>query len=352
MLRISGTSGAVLWLTFGWAVACSSSQQLGTKDDAVVAGGGAKATTSIGGKNGQSGGASQAAGAAGASEQPQGGMDTEAGAGGESGQSQGGTSGQPQGGTGNEAGAGGASGQPQGGTGNEAGAGGTSGQPQGGTAGGGSTPCEGTLDEVSRAWGVECPASDCEARAWATCEKLPAEVKSSRSKHCTFSRSDLIRANEITLDLGNGRGKSCYYESNHLVHAAAWGVGPLYCNATSAQITAGAPIVCGSGGTIFNLPATTLCDRTSFNGAAGASQGGAGGAGSGNSAGAPSSPEAKCLNRFADVCQPCCAAQAPDCTDKPDGYPGYDCTPLATTDNIYYDYCTCSCSGGNWRCAC
>jgi hypothetical protein len=42
----------------------------------------------------------------------------------------------------------------------------------------------------------------------------------------------------------------------------------------------------------------------------------------------------------------CCAKTPPDCTNKPDGYPGFGCTPGKQS------FCSCNCSGGTWICGC
>lgn len=54
-----------------------------------------------------------------------------------------------------------------------------------------------------------------------------------------------------------------------------------------------------------------------------------------------------CIDRFGGN-QParCCPDPPPDCTSKPDGYPGYACVPPPAS------FCSCSCQGGMWQCAC
>ncbi|HVW24923.1 MAG TPA: hypothetical protein VHC69_06105 [Polyangiaceae bacterium] len=42
----------------------------------------------------------------------------------------------------------------------------------------------------------------------------------------------------------------------------------------------------------------------------------------------------------------CCPVPPPDCTNKPDGYPGYGCTPAPRS------FCSCTCEGGKWSCGC
>lgn len=71
---------------------------------------------------------------------------------------------------------------------------------------------------------------------------------------------------------------------------------------------------------------------------------------------------AQCLNLLYSPAklQACCPDSAPpDCSTKPDGYPGFGCTPNCAQ---YPDagfpcsgagsYCTCSCQGGSWQCGC
>jgi hypothetical protein len=55
------------------------------------------------------------------------------------------------------------------------------------------------------------------------------------------------------------------------------------------------------------------------------------------------------LNAFHDGGPPvarCCPDPAPDCTNEPDGYPGYFCV---SRDN---QYCSCSCQQHAWSCGC
>jgi hypothetical protein len=73
-------------------------------------------------------------------------------------------------------------------------------------------------------------------------------------------------------------------------------------------------------------------------------------------------PEGQCLNLLyhPPVYEPCCPDPAPpDCSDKPEGYPGFMCVPNceAYPDagypcSIGGSYCTCKCSGGKWACFC
>jgi hypothetical protein len=58
-------------------------------------------------------------------------------------------------------------------------------------------------------------------------------------------------------------------------------------------------------------------------------------------------PTLLCRDAFAGgVLRLCCPDPAPDCTDKPDGYPGYEC--VLREDQ----FCSCMCSRGQWWCGC
>ncbi len=43
---------------------------------------------------------------------------------------------------------------------------------------------------------------------------------------------------------------------------------------------------------------------------------------------------------------PCCPDPVPDCSDKPDPYPGFFCTPRDAP------YCSCNCQQHTWTCGC
>ena len=53
-----------------------------------------------------------------------------------------------------------------------------------------------------------------------------------------------------------------------------------------------------------------------------------------------------CMNSFSGMPEPCCPKTPPDCSTKPDGYPGYGCTPSPGS------FCSCTCEGGQWLCGC
>ncbi|HEX4339451.1 MAG TPA: hypothetical protein VH062_26275 [Polyangiaceae bacterium] len=55
----------------------------------------------------------------------------------------------------------------------------------------------------------------------------------------------------------------------------------------------------------------------------------------------------QCANSFSSgELTPCCTEGGLDCTGKPDGYPGFGCTPGAGS------FCSCTCYGGVSRCGC
>jgi len=67
--------------------------------------------------------------------------------------------------------------------------------------------------------------------------------------------------------------------------------------------------------------------------------------------GIPCGPDAahapQCRNSFASgQLTPCCSTEMTDCTGKPDGWPGFGCTPGEGS------FCSCTCSAGGWSCGC
>jgi len=102
--------------------------------------------------------------------------------------------------------------------------------------------------------------------------------------------------------------------------------------------------------------AATGCDSSL---APGAGTGGSGGQGTGGTgaeqadAGGGQSGDAGrvCHDLFADpsgASPPvaCCPDPEPDCSQEPDGYPGYHCV------SIENEFCSCSCQAGQWSCGC
>lgn len=225
---------------------------------------------------------------------------------------------------------------------------GSPGAQAGGPAG---ASCTGSLAAVNRALEPTCPVSLCEARAWAaTSCSSPSGVLGASEQYCADRKT-------ISFDLGDGVTKTCVYTTKALTapnggiiinigSAAADGdlVGVLvtdvrerFCEGASKTISAG------------ELPATVCtnslrpsCQRATNSGDAGASNGDAGASNSG----APEEPVRACFDNLSGTCQPCCPASPPDCSDKPDGYPGYGCSPS------WGSYCSCSCNRGQWICPC
>jgi hypothetical protein len=55
----------------------------------------------------------------------------------------------------------------------------------------------------------------------------------------------------------------------------------------------------------------------------------------------------QCKNSFSGgQLTPCCPQSNLECVDKPDGYPGFGCTPGDGS------FCSCTCSGGMQQCGC
>lgn len=198
----------------------------------------------------------------------------------------------------------------------------------------GASICRGDFDEVAAIW-ADCPRTLCAGLAWA--------------KSCDAIRQGPTTAvgicgglNVITLDLGV-HGKACYYAGGafpsgepKLVGASAWDDTTDFCKGTSFEIVTGSvPTDCNTNQ--FEM----ICDGT--NDAQNGGAGGEAGAGGGDTAGPPGCYN---FNAFSSSCEPCCPTATPDCTGKPDGYPGYSCTPSANSS------CSCSCGAGNWSCGC
>jgi len=202
-----------------------------------------------------------------------------------------------------------------------------------GSAGAGA--CVGSLSEVVAAeWG-DCPLLLCDALvAVEDCARVPAGALT-QVAICGTLRS-------ITVDYGT-HGKTCYYPwagDSKLVGAAAWDDTPRYCDGTSFRIVAGKI----AGDCLNRNESATVCDHLSSSGGAG----GGGGLGSGGAV--PNAAPATCQNAFSNSCEPCCPTEAPDCTGKPNGYPGYGhdygCTQSPNS------YCSCGCLSEQWICGC
>jgi hypothetical protein len=199
--------------------------------------------------------------------------------------------------------------------------------------------CVGTLDEVAAAWWGHCPPTLCAGLVWAeTCPAIPGETTEVGT--CGELRT-------ISLEFGT-HGKACYYQLTgldggepKLVGAAAWDDTPTYCDQTSFRIKAGIipgdcelsndfEVVCGS----------------SLLGAPDPSGGADGGAGADGDDTPPKAGPKACYDALSSSCQPCCPTETPDCTGKPNGYPGYRCTQAPNSS------CSCACASEAWSCGC
>jgi len=209
---------------------------------------------------------------------------------------------------------------------------GTGGAPEGG--GPDEVTCSGLMDEVRDIWG-ECPPMLCAGVAWA--QSCPGSSLGAIAEVGTCDGLGLI-----TLDFGT-HGKACYYQpavfqEPKLVGVAAWDDTPHYCDGTSFRIQAGtAPAVC-----VRQSASKVACGGSS--GAPDASAGAGGQAGGGDTP--PEPGPSACYDAFSNSCQPCCPTPTPDCAGKPNGYPGYSCTPAPNS------FCSCQCASGTWDCAC
>jgi hypothetical protein len=241
-----------------------------------------------------------------------------------------------------------------GGTGSIGGAGNTStsggtlgsgGTVTGGNSAGGASPaaCTDTLDAVRKSSFGDCPATLCEAQASAT--SCRPQTGSSTIGSCgTCGPSDYSNCyGFVRFDWGT-HSKTCYYGGQSpngryervtdLIGMMVSDDVPSYCNQTSYTLRGG------------DVPASCDGNASTRIDCAGSGLGGNGGSGSTNDAGQNAAPAALCYNNFNGTCQPCCSSNKPDCTEKPDGYPGYDCTPANG------GWCSCNCEGGQWLCAC
>jgi len=207
-----------------------------------------------------------------------------------------------------------------------------------GSAGAGA--CVGSLSEVVAAeWG-DCPPLLCDALvAVEDSARVPAGALTQVGV-CGMLRS-------ITVDYGT-HGKTCYYPlvggDSKLVGAAAWDDTPRYCDGTSSRIVAGKI----AGDCMNRNESATVCDYSSSPGDA--SGGADGGAGFGSGGAPPNVAPTTCQNAFSNSCEPCCPTEPPDCTDKPNGYPGfghdYGCTQGPNS------FCSCGCVSERWVCGC
>jgi len=188
-----------------------------------------------------------------------------------------------------------------------------------GEGGSGQSRCTGELSKVAAEWWLECPATYCAALAWAQgCHSIP--------NHPTARAGSCQDLQVVTLSFGT-HSKECYYSHGFafappkLVGAAATNDTPSYCENTAFRIEAGSTATCAP---------EIVCDGSREEPAPDPD--------------AP--PPPACFNSFSSTCEPCCSDTPPECTGKPNGYPGYGCTP---EDN---SFCSCSCTSEMWTCPC
>ena len=146
--------------------------------------------------------------------------------------------------------------------------------------------------------------------------------------YCVYDRT-----NRLSFQISATRHKECYYRASDpfngsgsfLVGAQAWDDQAGFCGGAATQI---------SGGQLSehctDQGESVLCDLE-------------------HPAQSPvddGTPPRACFDKLSNSCAPCCPATPPDCTGKPDGYPGYECSPAPNS------FCSCSCRQEQWVCGC
>lgn len=210
-----------------------------------------------------------------------------------------------------------------------------------GVGGGEMASCTDSLETVSTLTGFACPKTLCDAEAWATAScSLWSSVSAADVQRCP----DLLA---FTLTLDHGETQTCVYANpstsmwfgakldGALLGAAVTAKDQRFCAGTADAISAGQQL----SSSCSEPSLGKLCTRSS------SAKGGA------EPSNDDARPPAACPNAFSSSCEPCCPAAKPDCTDKPDGYPGYNCTP-APSGEEGASYCSCSCYAGDWQCLC
>jgi hypothetical protein len=209
----------------------------------------------------------------------------------------------------------------------------------GGDAGG--SGCTEPLAVASKALDVECPAELCAGTLAASdCAALPNGVIRTAEAACDEDQGAFRRVRALTFELSATRHKVCYYEMANfnalalLVGAQAWDDRASFCEGTASHVSVGVipTAYC------VNPTVTTLCDLQN------------------PTRDPPANPAIvarACFNGATSSCEPCCddaGGKHPDCTGKPQGYPGFECTPHMVGDDV--TYCFCSCDTEQWICAC
>lgn len=190
---------------------------------------------------------------------------------------------------------------------------------------------------------MACPAELCAGTLAASdCAALPSGVIRTSEATCdgSYSTPAFDRVRTLTFELSATRRKSCYYamanydELALLVGAEAWDDHAGFCDGTDSHVGAGAI----PSGRCLSQSDATLCDLQ-------------------NPANDPplnpDIPARACFNGSSATCEPCCDDandKHPDCSGKPQGYPGFECTPHMVQNDV--SYCFCSCDSEQWTCAC
>jgi hypothetical protein len=194
--------------------------------------------------------------------------------------------------------------------------------------------CRGKLADLE-ALDVACPAELCAGTVSASaCETLPAGVIRTSEASCDGDPQVWT----LTFELSATHRKACYYARADdfeapalLVGARVWADTNGFCDGAASQISAGVvpPTDC------LYASSATLCDLVDPTQSPPVD---------------PNIPPRACFNAFGGSCEPCCDTKPPDCTGKPQGYPGYDCTPPAEDGKV--SYCSCACDQEQWTCPC
>ena len=170
------------------------------------------------------------------------------------------------------------------------------------------------------------------------CAALPGNVTKTVVEQCSDYADDL----SLRFQISPTQLKLCYYGSEPyyadaaLIGAEVWDEAAEFCGGRTNHIQAGHVRKACSEEDKWS-PTVTLCDL----------------AGPEQHAPDDNLPARACFNKFSRSCQPCCAETSPNCSDKPDGYPGYDCTPVVPPESEDTgDWCSCSCSQAEWTCGC
>ena len=222
-------------------------------------------------------------------------------------------------------------------TGGQLGTGGSNPSSSGGASTGGAPPssCTDTLEGARHSSFIDCPATLCEARTLAlSCANQTLSNYIGSCEGCTRNNDCF---DVVAFDWGT-HTQYCHYPRDgydrltNLIGVTLEDDVPSYCSGTSRSIKGGtAPATC-------DLNSATRIDCS------GSNSGGTGGSGATGDAGV--APPNNCYNNFMGMCTPCCPGGDLDCTGKPEGYPGYQCTPTSR------DYCMCYCTEGQMRCIC